>query len=314
MQHSLAFVFPGQGSQSVGMLHELSLQSSIVQATFAEASQALGYDLWELVSRGPAEQLNQTEYTQPAVLTVDIAVWRMWLEASGARPSVLAGHSLGEYAALVCAEVFSFSDAVRLVAERGRLMQSAVPAGTGGMAAIIGLDLAGVTALCEHAAEGEVLTPANLNATGQIVIAGTANAVTRAVAAAKQFGAKLAKPLPVSVPSHCLLMKPAALQLEIFLEKIPLSSPTIPVIHNVDVSVHTEPAEIRHALIHQLYMPVRWIETIEQFEKQGVQRIIECGPGNILAGLNKRIVASIPTDSIGEPTAFHACVEQQEAY
>ena len=294
-----AFVFPGQGSQSLGMLAELASQYPIVQETFAEASSVLGYDLWALTQQGPTEKLNETAFTQPALLVAGVACWRVAENLDLPKPLVLAGHSLGEYTALVCAGSLDFKDAVMLVKNRGELMQAAVPLGTGGMAAIIGLELDAVRALCDEVSEGEVLAPANLNSPGQIVIAGAAQAVVRAIAAAKGKGAKMAIALPVSVPSHCDLMRPAAKQLAAVMESIQFKVPHIPVYHNVDVVVHQDAASIKKALIEQLYSPVRWIEIVEAFAGLGVNAIVECGPGTVLGSLNKRIDKEIENFSMG---------------
>jgi [acyl-carrier-protein] S-malonyltransferase len=297
----LAFVFPGQGSQSVGMLNALADAQSLVKETFAEASAALGYDLWALASGGPEEKLNQTEVTQPAMLTAGVAVWRVWQQQGGAQPAVMAGHSLGEYSALTCAGAITFADAVKLVADRGRFMQEAVPAGQGGMAAIVGLDDDQVRALCEQNAAGEVLSPVNFNSPGQVVIAGTAAAVARAVANAKAAGAKLAKPLPVSVPSHCALMHPAAERMRTRLEQIEVRAPRIPVLHNVHVRAESDPAAIRDALVRHIESPVRWVETVQKMAADGVTMLVECGPGKVLAGLNKRIAKDTQTLPVYDP-------------
>lgn len=291
---SIAFVFPGQGSQSVGMLAELAEKFPIIEATFAEASEALGYDLWSLVQSGPAEALNATDKTQPAMLASGVAVWRLWQEQGGAQPTVMAGHSLGEYTALVCAGAISFTAAIKLVEARGRFMQSAVAAGEGGMAAILGLDDDAVVALCEANAQGEVLEAVNFNTPGQVVIAGSVNAVNRAVENAADAGAKKAVPLPVSVPSHCALMKPAAEQLKSMLADIEIAAPTIPVIHNVDVVTLTSADEIKDALVRQLFQPVQWVKTINKMLEEGAEQVVECGPGKVLAGLNKRIARRTP--------------------
>lgn len=287
---SLAFVFPGQGSQSVGMLAELAASQPVIGETFAEAGTVLGYDLWQLVRQGPADELNQTHITQPAMLAAGVATWRAYLAGGGRLPSVMAGHSLGEYTALVCAGALSFADGIALVAERGRFMQEAVPAGSGAMAAILGLEDAQVIAACATAAQGEVVSAVNFNSPGQVVIAGDASAVERAMAVAKEMGAKRALPLPVSVPSHCALMQPAAGRLAERLDGIALQMPGIPVLHNVDVAVAGDVDGLRTALARQLYSPVRWVETIEKMAADGVTRLVECGPGKVLAGLNKRIV------------------------
>ncbi|MFQ5469386.1 MAG: ACP S-malonyltransferase [Gammaproteobacteria bacterium] len=286
---SLAIIFPGQGSQSMGMLADLASEHAVVEETYATASNVLGYDLWQLVQQGPEEALNQTDKTQPAILAAGVAVWRIWQSKGGATPAFFAGHSLGEYTALVCASVLSFESAVELVAERGRLMQDAVPAGQGGMAAVLGLDDEAVRQLCTDAANGEVLSAVNYNSPGQVVIAGTANAVGRAIEGAKNAGAKRAIMLPVSVPSHCELMKPAADKLKEKLDNVEFSDSQIPVINNVDVSVGKSADDIRDALVRQLYNPVRWVETIQTMANNGVSTVIECGPGKVLAGLNKRI-------------------------
>ena len=298
---SLAFVFPGQGSQSVGMLNTLAEVYPQVQETFAEASAALGYDLWSIVSTGPEEKLNQTEITQPAMLSAGVAVWRVWQTEQGPQPVVMAGHSLGEYTALTCAGAILFAEAVKLVADRGRFMQEAVPAGAGGMAAIVGLEDDQVRALCAQAAQGEVLSPVNFNSPGQVVIAGTATAVARAVAQAKGAGAKLAKPLPVSVPSHCALMHPAAERMRERLKQVQIVTPRIPVLHNAQVQAETNADAIRDALVRQVESPVRWVETIQKMAADGVDKLIECGPGKVLAGLNKRISKDTQTMSVYDP-------------
>lgn len=295
---SLAFVFPGQGSQSIGMLADLAQHYPVVTHTFAEASAQLGYDLWQVVQQGPEDKLNQTAVTQPAMLAAGVATWRVWQQRGGAQPTLLAGHSLGEYTALVCSGAIAFADAIRLVAERGRLMQEAVPAGAGAMAAILGLDDEQVIAVCAQAAQGEVVSAVNFNSPGQVVIAGNKTAVERAVELMKEAGAKRALLLSVSVPSHCSLMEPAAVKLKEQLARIELKSPAIPVINNVDVKAVSSPDEIRDALARQLYRPVRWVETIQGMASQGVTRVIECGPGKVLAGLNKRIDKAMAASAI----------------
>lgn len=300
----LAFVFPGQGSQSVGMLAELAQTYPAVKDTFAEASAVLGYDLWQLVQQGPEAELNRTDRTQPAMLVAGVAVWRVWNGNGGAVPEILAGHSLGEYTALVCAEALAFADAVRLVADRGRFMQEAVPQGQGAMAAVLGLEDAQVIAVCRQAEQGEVVTAVNFNAPGQVVIAGTAAAVERAVALAREAGAKRAITLPVSVPSHCALMKPAAENMRRVLARTPMHRPALPVLHNADVASHAEIDKIRDALVRQLYSPVRWVETVQDMERRGVNIAIECGPGKVLAGLNKRIGRELVTLSIYDPDSL----------
>ena len=286
---SLAFVFPGQGSQSVGMLAELGENQASVKETFAQASEVVGFDLWELVQKGPEAELNDTANTQPAMLAAGVAIWRLWQQRGGENPVVMAGHSLGEYTALVCAGAVDFEEAVALVRERGRYMQEAVPPGEGAMAAILGLDDEQVIAICERAAEGEVVAAVNFNSPGQVVVAGAAGAVSRAVDLAKEEGAKRAIVLPVSVPSHCALMRDAARRLEERLKEVTIRSPEVPVVNNVDVMAERDPEAIRDALVRQLYSPVRWVETIRCLAERGVDSLVECGPGKVLAGLNRRI-------------------------
>ncbi|WP_107852454.1 ACP S-malonyltransferase [Oceanimonas marisflavi] len=286
---SFAITFPGQGSQTVGMLADVLASHDIVKTTFAEASGALGYDLAELVLNGPAEELNKTWRTQPALLTSSVALYRLWQQQGGAQPALMAGHSLGEYSALVCAGVLSLADGVKLVELRGKLMQDAVPEGTGAMSAIIGLDNDTIIANCEKAAEGEVVSAVNFNSPGQVVIAGNKAAVERANVLMKESGAKRALPLPVSVPSHCALMKPAADKLAETLSAMSFNAPAVPVINNVDVKPEIDPAAIKDALVRQLYSPVRWTETVETMAEQGVTLALEVGPGKVLTGLAKRI-------------------------
>jgi [acyl-carrier-protein] S-malonyltransferase len=271
------------------MMAGLSETHPGIRKTFDEASDVLGYSLWELVSDGPKEKLNSTEFTQPAMLVAGVASWRVWQVAGGADPVVMAGHSLGEYTALVCAGALSFTDAVSLVADRARFMQAAVPEGQGAMAAVLGMDDDAVRALCEDQAEGEVLQPVNYNAPGQVVVAGSSTAVQRLVDNAKQAGAKRALPLPVSVPSHCALMKPATDNMAERLKSVEISVPDIPVIHNVNVAAAANADEIRDLLARQISEPVRWVETIQQIAADGIDSLIECGPGKVLCGLNKRI-------------------------
>ncbi|HDM8037138.1 TPA: ACP S-malonyltransferase [Vibrio fluvialis] len=301
-----AIVFPGQGSQAVGMLAELGEQYDVVKQTFAEASDALGYDLWALVQNGPAEDLNQTFCTQPALLASSVAIWRVWQELGLEQPEVLAGHSLGEYSALVCAGVIDFKAAIKLVELRGQLMQEAVPAGTGAMYAIIGLDDAVIAKACEEAAQGDVVSPVNFNSPGQVVIAGQKDAVERAGALCKEAGAKRALPLPVSVPSHCALMKPAAEKLAIALEALAFNTPQIPVINNVDVVAETDPAKIKDALVRQLHSPVRWTEGVEKMAEQGIEKLIEVGPGKVLTGLTKRIVKTLDAAAVNDIASLEA--------
>ncbi len=306
MSASLAFVFPGQGSQALGMLGELATHHALIGETFAEASAVLGYDLWALTQQGPQESLNQTDRTQPAILTASIALWRLWLAEGGARPAYVAGHSLGEYSALVAAGSLPFAEAVRLVARRGELMQQAVPAGQGGMAAILGLEDAQVLAACAEAAQGEVVSAVNFNAPGQVVIAGAAAAVERAIEACKALGAKRAVALPVSVPSHCELMRPAAERFAEDVRGCTWSQPQIPVVQNVNAGVNTDLDSLQQDLLAQLYSPVRWVESVQYLAAQGVTHLVECGPGKVLAGLNKRCVKGVETLALDTPDAFAA--------
>lgn len=305
-----AFVFPGQGSQTVGMLSGMAAQYPVIEETFREASAVLGYDLWALVQQGPAEELNKTWQTQPALLTASVALWRVWQQQGGKTPALMAGHSLGEYSALVCAGVIAFADAVKLVELRGKLMQDAVPEGTGAMSAIIGLDDAAIAKACEEAAQGEVVSPVNFNSPGQVVIAGNKDAVERAGAACKAAGAKRALPLPVSVPSHCALMKPAAEKMAVELQNITFNAPAIPVVNNVDVKCETAPDAIRDALVRQLYSPVQWTKSVEFMASQGVTQLYEVGSGKVLTGLTKRIVDTLSAAAINEPDAMSAALEQ----
>lgn len=306
MSASLAFVFPGQGSQSLGMLAELGAQQSVIIDTFAEASAALGYDLWALTQQGPEEQLNQTDKTQPAILAASVALWRLWQAEGGARPAFVAGHSLGEYSALVAAGSLPFADAVKLVELRGQLMQQAVPAGQGGMAAILGLDDADVLAACTEAAQGEVVSAVNFNAPGQVVIAGSAAAVERAIEACKAKGAKRAMALPVSVPSHCDLMRPAAERFAASVEAIAWQAPQIPLVQNVSAAVVADLDTLKRDLLAQLYSPVRWVESMAVLGDRGVTSLVECGPGKVLSGLNKRCVKGVSTYNLDTPEAFAA--------
>lgn len=288
-QKNLAFVFPGQGSQSVGMLAELAASYPEVKQTFDKASYVLGRDLWRLVAEGSEDELNQTQNTQPAMLAAGVAVWEVWCKHSAIRPGWMAGHSLGEYTALVCSGALFFEDAVKLVAARARFMREAVPAGVGAMAAILGLADHQVVEICTNVAGTEVVSAVNFNSPGQVVIAGHKAAVERAASAAKAAGAKRAVLLPVSVPSHCALMKPAADKLDGCLQDIALATPKMHTIHNVDVESHSAPEIIRNALKEQLYKPVRWVESIELMSNKGVTTFVECGPGKVLTGLDKRI-------------------------
>lgn len=306
---SLAIVFPGQGSQSVGMMQGFA-DLPIVEKTFLEANAILGIDLWTMVREGPAESLNQTVNTQPVMLVAGVACWRAWQERSGPMPSWLAGHSLGEYSALVAAQSLRFEDALPLVRFRAQAMQEAVPEGTGGIAAILGLEEGALADVCAGAAQGEVVEPANLNSPGQVVVAGHRGAVERAMALAKQKGAKRAVMLPMSAPSHCSLMKPAAERLRERLEAVEVRKPLIPVIHNRFVESFDDPARIRQALVEQLYNPVRWIETVEFLGRKGVRRVVECGPGKVLAGLGKRIVPDIEYITLNDSAALAAAAAQ----
>lgn len=302
---TFAFVFPGQGSQSVGMMAAYG-DSPVVRATFDEASTALGDDLWAMVANGPAELLAQTVNTQPVMLTAGIAAWRLWLEKGGRKPVVLAGHSLGEYAALVAAGVFQLKEAVPLVRLRASAMQEAVPVGTGAMAAILGLDDDGIRAACTEAANGEVVEPVNFNAAGQTVIAGHKAAVERAMEACKARGAKRALALPVSAPFHSSLIRPAADKLAARLAELTLQTPVIPVINNVDVAIESDPAKIRDALIRQAYNPVRWVETIQKMSGMGVTVVAECGPGKVLAGLAKRCADGVVGIALADVASIDA--------
>ncbi|WP_047549286.1 ACP S-malonyltransferase [Methylotenera sp. G11] len=289
---NIAFLFPGQGSQSVGMMSGFA-DLNIIRDTFAEASDVLGIDLWAMATEAN-DSINETTNTQPMMLTAGIATWRAWQAASDRLPTVVAGHSLGEYTALVASGAISFKDALPLVRYRAEVMQNAVPAGVGAMAAILGLDDETVRAVCAEAAQNEVLEAVNLNSPGQVVIAGNKAAVDRGMDLAKAKGAKRALPLPVSVPSHCALMKPAALQLAEYLKNVTVNTPQIPVLHNADVASYSDGEKIRDALVRQLYSPVRWVETVQAIAAQGVTQTAECGPGKVLAGLTKRIVAELP--------------------
>ena len=305
-----AMVFPGQGSQTVGMLAELAGDYPIVQETFKQASEVLGYDLWQLVQEGPAEELNKTWQTQPALLTASVAVYRVWQQKyPELKPEVMAGHSLGEYSALVCAGVLDFQDAVKLVELRGKLMQQAVPEGMGAMYAIIGLDNDAIINACKQAEQGEVVSAVNFNSPGQVVIACAKAAVERAAALCKEAGAKRALPLAVSVPSHCALMKPAADQLSVSLESITLKEAGVSVLNNVDVKNEIEADAIRNALVRQLYSPVRWTETVEKMAQNGVEVLVEVGPGKVLNGLTKRIVDSLQAVSVNDVKSLDSIEE-----
>lgn len=301
---SYAAVFPGQGSQALGMLSALADAYAGVRETFQEASDSLSFDLWSLAQNGPEDQLNATVNTQPAMLAAGVAVWRIWRLSGAPLPSAMAGHSLGEYSALVCAEALRFDDAVRLVAERGRLMQSAVPDGEGAMAAILGLEDAEIVELCTEAAGEDVVEAVNFNSPGQVVIAGTAAGVERAITLARDAGAKRALKLAVSVPSHCALMRPAAEELRRKLQDVSVETPQIPVIHNADVASYEDPDAIRDALARQLHSPVRWVETIRRISESGANTVLEMGPGKVLAGLCKRIDRGLSGLCIQDPASL----------
>jgi len=303
-----AFIFPGQGSQSVGML-SAAKEWTMVTETFDDASDVLGYDLWQLCQKGPAEELNQTTVTQPALLTASVALWREWCVAEGPRPQFLAGHSLGEYSALVAAESLDFVEAVKLVQLRGELMQDAVPAGEGKMAAIIGLEDADVVAACEEAAQGDVVSAVNFNAPGQVVIAGATAAVERAIEACKAKGARKAMPLPVSVPSHCALMKGAAEKLADALDDVTFNDARIPVVQNVNAKPATDASELKANLIKQLYSPVLWTDSVRTLTGEGVGVAAECGPGKVLAGLIKRIDRKLPVHNFDNPESLASVIE-----
>lgn len=314
MADQFAVVFPGQGSQSVGMMAELYTNHDIVKKTFEEASDALGFDLWGMVNNGPVESLNQTHNTQPAMLTSGIAAWRVMLENDMAAPAKLAGHSLGEYSALVAAEAMAFADAVQLVAERGRLMQAAVPEGEGAMAAILGLDDDKVREICTEAASDNLVAEAvNFNSPGQVVIAGNKTAIENAMDLAKEAGAKRALPLPVSAPSHCALMKPAAEQLADKLADIAINKPIIPVIHNANVASSSDPEQIRDLLKQQLFSPVRWVETIQSLAVNQISLVVEAGPGKVLTGLCKRIDRSINGMAVFDQASLDKFLETHNA-
>lgn len=307
---TFAWVFPGQGSQSLGLCADLAERWPAVKQTFEEASDALGWDVWALAQEGPEAEQNATEKTQPLLLTAGIAAWRIWLAEGGARPVALAGHSLGEYTALVAAESLSLADGVRLVATRGRLMQAAVPVGQGAMAAILGLSDEAVEAACAEAAQGDVVSAVNYNAPGQVVIAGTAEAVSRAIAACKASGAKRALPLPVSVPSHCALMQPAAEALAAVVNELTCHLPVIPVVQNVHGRTESTWAGVREALLAQLSQPVRWVQCVQQLQALGVTHLIESGPGQVLTGLNKRIAPDLQSVSVHRAESLTALLNE----
>lgn len=308
--YNLAFVFPGQGSQYAGMLTDLAAQYPEVKRIFEQASDVLGKDLWLIVSEDPENELDQTFNTQPVMLAAGVAVWEIWCKNSPIRPSWMAGHSLGEYTALVCSEAMSFEDGIKLVSARGRLMQEAVPEGVGAMAAILGLDDEQVVAVCAEVAEDEIVSAVNFNTPGQVVIAGNVAAVERAMIMAKNRGAKRTIPIPVSVPSHCALMQPAAEKLNSFLYNTAINTPMMTLIHNVDVASHSSPEVMRNILKEQLYKPVRWVDTIKFMYEQGVTRFVECGPGKVLLGLNKRIAKDAEHFALYDPATLNKLLEE----
>lgn len=311
MSKKIGFVFPGQGSQKIKMLADLYEPFPIIKKLFGKASEVLGYDLWQLTQEGPEEKLNQTEFTQPALLVADVAIWHCWNEKNGIKPLIMAGHSLGEYAALVCANSLSFEEGVQLVAKRGAYMQAAVQSGIGAMAAIVGLEDEQVTELCDQMVnEGKgLVSPANFNSIGQIVVAGHTAAVDALVSLAKEKGARLARRIPVSVPSHCALMAPAAQRLATALKTVAFKTPEIPVIQNANVDVSEDPEIIRTNLIEQLIRPVQWVKTILKMKEDGIAVLIESGPSHVLAGLNKRILAEIPTYSVSSVESLASALQ-----
>lgn len=306
----IAFVFPGQGSQKVGMLAGAFDQFQAVRDTFAEASQALGYDIWDLVQNGEQAALNLTETTQPVLLTSSVALWRAWLEQGGSGPAIMAGHSLGEFSALVCAGALGFADAVQLVRQRGAFMQTAVPVGEGAMAAIIGLDDESINRICAEVAQGSdaVVSAVNFNSPGQVVIAGHTAAVEAAIVALKEAGAKRAMPLPVSAPFHTELMKPAGERLAEAIAGIDIAEPQVPVVHNVHAATESDPEQIRNLLVEQIYSPVQWTRCIGAIAGTGATQVVECGPGKVLSGLNRRIDKSLQSHSLEEPEALMSTV------
>jgi len=297
----LAFVFPGQGSQKVGMLAAMAAANPVVETTFAEASEALGYDLWQLAQQGPQEEQNLTERTQPLLLTASVALWRVWQQCSDVRPALLAGHSLGEFSALVCAGSLAFADAVKLVRARGQFMQTAVPVGEGSMAAVLGMDDQQIVAICaEASSKGGVVEAVNFNSPGQVVIAGQVAAVDRAIELLKAAGCKRAMPLPVSAPFHTSLMIPAGEKLAHALEGVELKAPVIPVVHNVHAQTESDPGRIRELLIQQISSPVKWTGCVQFMAAKGIATTVECGPGRVLSGLNKRVEKSLNCFGIDE--------------
>lgn len=312
VSNSIAFVFPGQGSQQVGMLAAAHQHFAAVRETFREASEVLEYDMWALLQHGPQEALNLTETTQPVLLTSSVALWRAWLSETDVQPGIMAGHSLGEFSALVCAGALQFSDALKLVRKRGEFMQTAVPLGQGAMAAIIGLDDAVINRICEQVTRDPdaVVSAVNFNSPGQVVIAGHTAAVEAAIVALKEAGAKRALPLPVSAPFHTVLMKPAGKELAEVLSTITISTTQIPVVHNVHAQTESDPNAIRKLLVEQIYSPVRWTSCIQAIIQSGASHIVECGPGNVLSGLNRRIDKSLHCYSLEEPESLTSTAKQ----
>jgi len=308
--NNIGFIFPGQGSQKLGMLAELAANFSVVEETFAQASTILDQDLWQVSQTDQNEQLNQTDITQPVLLAASVALWRVWQDQQGSQPSILAGHSLGEYSALVCSGVLAFSDAIQLVHQRGLYMQTAVSAGTGKMAAIVGLDDDKIAGLCEQATQGQVVSAANFNSPGQTVIAGDVDAVERAIVLCKEAGAKRALALNVSVPSHCSLMKPAAEQLKSELDRVQFNSPQIPVVQNVNAQTSEDPNLIKENLIKQLYVPVLWIDSVKYMRANGVEKLLECGPGNVLSGLIRRIDPQVSCFASDNPASLENAIAE----
>jgi [acyl-carrier-protein] S-malonyltransferase len=308
--NNIGFIFPGQGSQKLGMLAELAANFSVVEETFAQASTILDQDLWQVSQTDQNEQLNQTDITQPVLLAASVALWRVWQDQQGSQPSILAGHSLGEYSALVCSGVLAFSDAIQLVHQRGLYMQTAVSAGTGKMAAIVGLDDDKIAGLCEQATQGQVVSAANFNSPGQTVIAGDVDAVERAIVLCKEAGAKRALALNVSVPSHCSLMKPAAEQLKVELDRVQFNSPQIPVVQNVNAQTSEDPNLIKENLIKQLYVPVLWIDSVKYMRANGVEKLLECGPGNVLSGLIRRIEPQVSCFASDNPASLENAIAE----
>ncbi|VFP83270.1 Malonyl CoA-acyl carrier protein transacylase [Candidatus Erwinia haradaeae] len=307
-------VFPGQGSQSVGMLAHLAKANKIVEDTFYEASEVLGYNLWNLVKKGAIEELNKTRRAQPAILAASVSIFRIWQQHSKNMPTILAGHSLGEYSALVCAEVISFSDAIKLVDLRGKLMQEAVPEKEGAMQVIVGLDASVIEKVCNESSHGQIVSPVIFNAPHQVVIAGHKAAVERTSIACKIAGAKCTLTLPISIPSHCTLMRSAADKLEIVLKEIPFHAPVYNIVNNVDVMIETSEHAIRSALIRQMYQPVRWEESIKCIADQGINLLLEVGPGKTLQGLTKRILSTLKAVSINDPATLDAALKQSRGY